>query len=242
MRDHSQPPHSPEPDDAARDALDEGEPSPEELALAQSLANALEGPAARGSGARSPDPASEANAPLGALLETAALVAASRKLELAPDRKASLRAELDRSLEERSVRRDASKPRRWSFWLPFPLAAVALGSLLFTLHRGERAPEAASVSAAPSAASVADAPAVPPATAVATPEGPPSNALPPKALLRAQADALAAAARSRAGESDTRDVEATRERLEHELSAYRSRLIASLDERVGTSLEGATGR
>ncbi len=239
MRDHSQPPHSPEPEDAPRDALDEGEPSPEELALAQSLANALAGSAARRSDAGAPDRASESSASLGALLETAALVAASRKLELAPDRKASLRAELDRSLEARAARRDASKSRRWSFWLPFPLAAVALGSLLFTLQRGERAPEPASVSAAPSAAAVVDAPGAPPATAVATLE---EAGLPPKALLRAQADALAAAARPRAGGSDTRDVEATRERLEHELSAYRSRLIASLDERVGTSLEGATGR
>jgi hypothetical protein len=182
-------------------------------------------------------------------LETAALVAASRKLELAPDRKASLRAELDRSLEERSARRDASKPRRWSFWLPFPLAAVALGSLLFTLQRGEPAPEAASVNAAPSAAAFVDAPAPPPATAVATPDREaltePAQAkagLPPKALLRAQAEALAAAARSPARESDTRDVERARERLEQELSAYRLRLIASLDERVGSSLEGDTGR
>jgi hypothetical protein len=208
-------------------------------------------------------------------LETAALVAASRKLDLAPDRKASLRAELDRNLEERSARHPSPKARRAGWWLPVPLAAVALGSLFLTLNHVQRSPEAASMSA-PSAAALAEAPAVPPATAVADAQAPASPAEerlareakssarddrppaglaqrkertqgkagpPPTALLRAQADALAAAAAaSRAGASDTQNVEATRKRLEHELSAYRSRLIASLDERLGTSREGFTGR
>ncbi len=247
MRDQSKPPRFPELDEAEQgtprgqlppdghdDVLDEP-PSAEELQLAASLASALENRAAAPE-ARGPAAPDNANA-LGALLETATLVTASRRLELAPERQASLRAELDRSLAKRAERPSAPKRPRLHWWLPFPLAAALLGSLFLARHRFEQAPEASVF--APGSPSMGQPKESDPGPLVA--EAPvthlaPSDG-PPKELLRAQAKALAAAARSRSDSNAQEDVEATRQRLDLELRAYRSRLIASLDERLGGATE-----
>lgn len=216
MSDQSKP-HIPEPESGVLVHAEEQAPSAEEAALAEALARALDAAPPRGGG-DAPDES------LGGLLETATLVKASKHFELSPARKERVRKELDGFVDARG-RKKARSPARsaWSFGLP--LLAAGLAGALFVMRSAQQKSAPAEIAVAPQAAAALT------ERAEASAEKPRGDAEaaphPHAALLKAQAEALARAT------SANRDTPGpARATLDRELEAYRSTLIASLDERL----------